>query len=118
VPFVRAHLLCGHDTTSEKLAAKCWRRTSSESVKAGTIGRTAGPRIIAVARRPSCAATIKVALDQPPKQFVDLDAMVADRLRDVRAANLFLGSIRQGGTRQIAFGQRAESTSVHRHPLP
>jgi tetrahydrodipicolinate N-succinyltransferase len=66
----------------------------------------------------SCAATIKVVLDQPPKQFVDLDSMVADRLRDVRVANLFLGTIRQGGTRQIAFGQRAESTSVHRHPLP
>ena len=68
-----------------------------------------------MARRSSCAATIKVALDQAPEQVVDLQAMITHDLRDVRVANLLFGSIRQRGTRQVAFGQRAESTSVHQH---
>ncbi|HXA98223.1 MAG TPA: hypothetical protein VN323_21855, partial [Candidatus Dormibacteraeota bacterium] len=62
----------------------------------------------------SVVLLIEVAPDQAPEQVVDLHAMVAYDLGDVRVTHLLFGSFRQRRTRQVTFGQRAESASVHR----
>jgi hypothetical protein len=90
------------------------------SPEAGRAGHRAGRGAAGDERTDGRAARLaaELARDEAPEQFVDLQAMVTHGLGDLRAASSLLGGIRQRRTRQTAFGQGAESTSVHRDPSP
>jgi hypothetical protein len=94
--------------------------TSPEARRAGHRAGRAGRGAARDEQTDGRAARLvaEVALDEAPEQFVDLPAMVTDGLGDVREVSSLSGAIRQRRARQTAFGQSAESTSVHRDPSP